>query len=337
MSPRKISDADVQHAVRSFAYPSQEATFRQVADSWGAADFLYAMDRVQIDVQAEHKLGFLALIRKMRDEREAAETNAVIEAANERRHAELIAEVVARVPNAKNRINTLDVLLLAASSPDGYTATASKQEFSLFRELEADHYVVGQIGPDSHDAPETMVAQVKLTTNGRLLMERLKQQAASAFSDTTITVKTSSMNSRGVFIVHGHDEKNLLRLKEILRERWKLEPIVLSAKPGKGRTIIEKFEAEAQSAAFAFVVLTPDDSIAKDGAGYSQARPNVIFELGWFYGRLGRAKVCILFKKGTTIHSDLSGVSRIEFNDIVNEKIEEIEAELISGGMLTAP
>jgi hypothetical protein len=54
-----------------------------------------------------------------------------------------------------------------------------------------------------------------------------------------------------VFIVHGHDELNLLRLKELMRDRWKLDPIVLVGKPGKGRTIIEKFEEEAQSAAFA--------------------------------------------------------------------------------------
>ncbi len=110
--------------------------------------------------------------------------------------------------------------------------------------------------------------------------------------------------------------------------------IVLSAEAGKGRTLIEKFEDEAQRAAYAFVLLTPDDVIKKSDTEYSQARPNVIFELGWFYGRLGRDRVCILFKEGTQIHSDLDGISRVEFTDSVMEKIHEIERELISGRML---
>ena len=140
--------------------------------------------------------------------------------------------------------------------------------------------------------------------------------------------------SNCVFIVHGHDELNLLRTKELLRERWALEPVVLSGQPGKGRTIIEKFEDEAQRASFAFVLLTPDDVIQKDENEYSQARPNVIFELGWFYGRLGRDRVCILFKGGTKIHSDLDGVSRIQFKDSVTESMAEIESELVEVGLL---
>ena len=87
-------------------------------------------------------------------------------------------------------------------------------------------------------------------------------------------------------------------------------------------------------AAFAFVIFTPGDAIEKGEAGYSQARPNVIFEIGWFYGRLGRERVCILFKKGTKIHSDIEGVSRIEFGNSVTEKIDEIEKELMGGHLL---
>ena len=109
---------------------------------------------------------------------------------------------------------------------------------------------------------------------------------------------------------------------------------MLAGEAGRGRSIIEKFEDEAQRAAFAFVLLTPDDIIRKNEDEYSQARPNVIFELGWFYGRLGRDRVCILFKKGTKIHSDLDGVSRIEFDSSIADKVAEIERELVAGHML---
>ena len=110
----------------------------------------------------------------------------------------------------------------------------------------------------------------------------------------------------------------------------------LRDKPGRGRTLIEKFEEEASTSAFAFVIFTPDDFIEVPDSGerYTQARPNVIFELGWFYGRLRRDKVCILFKKGAKIHSDLGGINRVEFSESVDEKIADIESELKEAGVI---
>lgn len=142
--------------------------------------------------------------------------------------------------------------------------------------------------------------------------------------------------SRTIFIVHGHDEANTLRLEKLLGDRWNLEPIVLRDRPGKGRTLIEKFEQEAKQSAYAFVLFTPDDliEVPQSEESYTQARPNVIFELGWFYGRLGRDRVCILFKDGTKIPSDLDGINRIEYSESVEEKILDIEKELKAAGLL---
>jgi predicted nucleotide-binding protein len=153
-------------------------------------------------------------------------------------------------------------------------------------------------------------------------------------SDEPAKLEAPSVGSNTVFIVHGHDELNLLRLKEMLRDKWALDPIVLSRKPGKGRTLIEKFEGEAKGASFALALLTPDDFIASDNGEYAQARPNVIFELGWFYGRLGRERVCILLREGTKIHSDLDGISRIVFKDTVEDVASQVESELVAGGVL---
>jgi CheY-like chemotaxis protein len=139
-----------------------------------------------------------------------------------------------------------------------------------------------------------------------------------------------------VFLVHGHDELNRRRLEDAIRKRWNLPVLILSGEPGQGRTLIEKFEEAAARASFAFVLLTPDDKVTEATGGYVQARPNVLFELGWFYGRLGRKRVCILFKAGTRIHSDLDGISRIKFEDSVLDKLHEIEEELLAAGFLRA-
>ncbi|WP_247618065.1 TIR domain-containing protein, partial [Pseudomonas syringae] len=72
----------------------------------------------------------------------------------------------------------------------------------------------------------------------------------------------------------------------------------LKEQPDRGRTIIEKFE-QTSDVGYAVVLLTPDDivSAVQVNMPSARARQNVIFELGYFAGKLGRGRVCLL-KKG---------------------------------------
>ena len=144
-------------------------------------------------------------------------------------------------------------------------------------------------------------------------------------------------NSNKVFIIHGHDEARRRELEKILKEDFHLEPVVLLDKPNQGMTIIEKFEKYAVECSFAFALFTPDDIVSKgENDYYFQARPNVIFELGWFYSNLGRSRVCVLDQASekSNIFSDLQGVLRIQFDKQISEKYKEIERELKSVGIL---
>src|SRR5207247_6328310 len=140
-----------------------------------------------------------------------------------------------------------------------------------------------------------------------------------------------------VFIIHGHDTTNTLRLRTLLKERYGLTPVILSEQPSKGRSLIEKFESEARNISYAFALLTSDDFISRAGQSYVQARPNVLFEIGWVYGRLGRDRVAILFQEGTSVPSDLDGILRIQFNKSIEEKLKEIENELQAAELLPDP
>lgn len=115
--------------------------------------------------------------------------------------------------------------------------------------------------------------------------------------------------SNRVFVVHGHDEAALQSLARFL-EKLGLEAIVLKEQPDQGRTIIEKFEDSADDVGFAVVLLTPDDlgGSVKAASGETRARQNVVFELGYFAGKLGRGRVCLLRKGNVEIPSDLYGV-----------------------------
>ena len=146
------------------------------------------------------------------------------------------------------------------------------------------------------------------------LLESYKEELQMLSGGSIETETNSKTLANKVFIIHGHDAVALEQLQKTLKGIWNLETIILKDEPGTGRTLIEKFEEEAKRTSYAFAIITPDDTIRIPDTEYFQARPNVIFELGWFYGNLGRNKVCILFKKGTTMHSDLDGISRIEFS-----------------------
>ncbi|MGI8727919.1 MAG: TIR domain-containing protein [Solirubrobacterales bacterium] len=130
-------------------------------------------------------------------------------------------------------------------------------------------------------------------------------------------MKTASgIVSPNVFIVHGHDKaakESTIRFVEKLG----LNPVVFDESPNKGRTIIEKLEELATLAAFVIVLFTPDDKGARTDKTQKiqrRARQNVIFELGFFVGQMGRDRVCLLYKEGAEIPSDLHGVLYVRFD-----------------------
>jgi predicted nucleotide-binding protein len=118
-----------------------------------------------------------------------------------------------------------------------------------------------------------------------------------------------------VFIVHGHDEAPRETVARFLTTVG-LEPVILHEQANRGMTIPEKL-IEYGNVGFAVVLLTPDDlGRAKTATGDApRARQNVILELGYFVGRLGRERVCALLKDEIEIPSDYMGVVYTKFDE----------------------
>lgn len=113
---------------------------------------------------------------------------------------------------------------------------------------------------------------------------------------------------RTVFVVHGHDEVALQQVARTI-ERIGLDAVVLHEQMNRGMTIIEKFEHFARNAGFAVVLMTPDDLGGKTNNSLARrARQNVVLELGFFTGLLGRQRVFVLTKDFIEIPSDYLGV-----------------------------
>jgi predicted nucleotide-binding protein len=109
--------------------------------------------------------------------------------------------------------------------------------------------------------------------------------------------------------VHGHDGASKQAVARCL-EQLKLEPVILHEHPNARRTVIEKFEAYSD-VRFAVVLLTPDDVAGRQ----RRARQNVILELGFFLGKLGRKGVCPLYQQGVELPSDIAGVVYVALDE----------------------
>jgi predicted nucleotide-binding protein len=141
--------------------------------------------------------------------------------------------------------------------------------------------------------------------------------------------------SNKVFVVHGHDTAAKAELEVFLSEIG-LQPVVLHRQPDQGQTLIEKFEKHSD-VGYAFILLTPDEvAYLAKGVGLpdgkrgeeQRARPNVIFEFGYFVGKLGRSRVCALHTGDVTLPSDLNGLLYKKFDKGIGEVAYEIIKEL---------
>lgn len=158
------------------------------------------------------------------------------------------------------------------------------------------------------------------------------QQAKIEHSHAATGSQTPPTTNR-VFLVHGHDTGTKESTARFV-ERLGLKTVILHEQANEGRTIIEKFEAYSD-VGFAIALMTPDDvgaSVKAQDKLLSRARQNVILELGYFTGRLGRSKVCALFKPGIEIPSDFHGVLFLELDEPGAWK-PKLANELVKAGM----
>lgn len=142
---------------------------------------------------------------------------------------------------------------------------------------------------------------------GQLIIPFVRDYKAYVLAHGEVAPQLKMPISNKVFIVHGHDNGARETVARFL-ERIGFEAIILHEQANQGRTVIEKVEAHGD-VSFAVVLLTPDDEgCVKGGVVEPRARQNVLLELGYFIGRLGRDKVCALKRGQLEIPSDFAGV-----------------------------
>ncbi|TDP60651.1 TIR domain-containing protein [Roseateles toxinivorans] len=197
--------------------------------------------------------------------------------------------------------------------PDDHEQTLG-MTLLLIDKLAADSHFALNFGHQYFSSNSSVISGIRSLTS-QMIIPFVRDYAAFVRANGKFEPQLKMTKSNKVFIVHGHDDAALQGLARFI-EKLGLEAIILKEQPDQGRTIIEKFEDSATDVGFAVILLTPDDigSTSTAEKQSPRARQNVVFELGYFSGKLGRGHVCLLRKGNVEIPSDLFGVIYTEMD-----------------------
>ena len=212
------------------------------------------------------------------------------------------------------------------SNRSGAIAGSDQLDWPLEKELELSLtlQLIEKAGNDpswllsfSHDwyyDGNKIIAGLRKLTRSVLIPFARDYKAFIAQKAPTVPLENRPTDKTKVFIVHGHDEGPREAVARFL-EKQGLDPIILHEQASRGMTIPEKLIAHGE-VGFAVVLLTPDDfgRAKAETTDKPRARQNVILELGYFVGRLGRDKVCALLKADIEMPSDYVGTVYINWD-----------------------
>jgi len=112
-----------------------------------------------------------------------------------------------------------------------------------------------------------------------------------------------------VFMSHGHSD-DWECVQRYIRDDLGIECIEFNQVASKSRTTIQHLHEVAAECSFAIILMTGDDAV---GGGEYRARENVVHEIGYFQGRYDLDRVCILHERGTTLPSNIYGITTIGY------------------------
>ena len=201
--------------------------------------------------------------------------------------------------------------------------TSSSTEFKAWK-MKAERFLISYFGEESYEHSEFKKLDFSTIYWGQSISHSdyvtychkdiktaiaiFKVYLDDIEEETVSVIQSHPTNYSKVFIVHGHNGELKESVARII-EKQGIEAIILSEQANRGRTVIEKFEDHADVGGAICLFTTDDIGKAKTADEDSfRARQNVVFEAGYFMGKLGRDHVVILADEDVEIPSDLAGV-----------------------------
>ena len=121
--------------------------------------------------------------------------------------------------------------------------------------------------------------------------------------------QSSTTQTPRIFISHGGNP-DWMEVQSYVEKDLNILTLELAQEPNLGRTILQKLVEEADKCSYAIIVMTGEDETTE---GELRTRENVMHEIGYFQGRFGLDKVCLLHEEGVNVPSNILGVVYIPF------------------------
>ncbi len=290
--------------------------------SWDEGSFEFPKNRVAIEYTAnEISERYKDFNEEIIEELKGFPTLFVIE-------REEIPSKIGYITNIKTEDSTIDIKFKFDQNfpelPIG-TIEKLKVDFNLGRmETYRTHWAIKDVSLFDILLSKELITQEQLDAS--------QNCRRSSFPDPEpVLLDTGEFNTSQVFIVHGHNEIVKMEVAKFVSDLG-FEPIILHKQASSGLTIIEKIE-KYSNVGFAIVLYTPCDIGYKNGdlTMNHRARQNVVFEHGFFIGKLRRQRVVAIVKGKIETPNDISGVVYVEMDECGNWK-EEIKTEMKSSG-----
>jgi len=114
-------------------------------------------------------------------------------------------------------------------------------------------------------------------------------------------------HKKNILIVHGRNDGVKDKVANFI-SKLGIEPIILNEQLNRGRTLLEKLEEYSDIKA-AIIIFTNDDigNNNNDSEYEKRARQNLIFEAGYFHGKLGNKNMIVIAEQGVMLPSVLEG------------------------------
>ena len=173
------------------------------------------------------------------------------------------------------------------------------------------------------------ILKLKIETDISLLSIYQAHDVMDELMEKIDFVILKNLNFDEIFVVHGHDEEMKDDVEQFILDIG-LKPIIFHKALNHSRSIIQKLN-DLSNVNFVIILLSGDDY------GYSRytnhenaklrARQNVIFEMGFFLGKIGQNRTFSLFKSSENFEfpSDLAGVLYEPYDANGNWKVKLIE------------
>ncbi len=131
-----------------------------------------------------------------------------------------------------------------------------------------------------------------------------------------------------VFLSHGRSNE-WRKVQRYLETDVQVKTLELSQEVNLGRTILQKLWDESEKCSYAVIVMTGDDVFSDSEA--PRARENVIHEIGFFQGKFGLNRICLLHEDGANIPSNIHGLVYLPFpKDLVDSTYAALRREIES-------